>query len=78
MPSCNDDETIEHLLLEYSRTKEIWELMQDFGVTIQVETNSMLYGKIAGTLKEIYKDLFHFIICIVNAQIWKTQCQMTT
>lgn len=59
---------MKHLLLECSRTTKIWELMQDFGRTTQVKPSAILYGKIYGTCKEIYKDLFRLITCIVNAQ----------
>lgn len=68
MPSCTDYKTLQHVLLECSRTKEIWEQMQDFGNTIQIEPNAILYGKINGILKEIYKNVFR-LICIENAQM---------
>lgn len=62
MPLCNCDETLEHLLLECSRTKEVWKDMQRIGVTIRLEPRSIFYGILDSCVAEKHRDLFFQVI----------------
>ena len=77
MPSCGQDETLEHLLLECDRTKEVWSLMKDIGIDFKMEPDAIFYGIFDPNVNDTVQDLFYLILCIVNAQIWKTRCRMT-
>ena len=70
----NEDETIEHLLVDCHRSKFIWEKMAQVGFNINVTHNAIMYGVFDERLSAMEQDLFWSVVCTVVYKIWNTRC----
>lgn len=72
---CNQDETIEHLLLECNRSVENWEKVKEIGLKFKRTKKAIIYGvlqDVPAHLRVLYWEVIH----IVNSKIWKTRAKM--
>ncbi|KAI9518107.1 trifunctional histidinol dehydrogenase [Dissostichus eleginoides] len=45
MINCEEDETLQHLLMECYRAEEVWSLLRGIGLQINVEYVSIMYSR---------------------------------
>ena len=76
MIHCNDDDTLQHLLMDCYRAKEVWDKLKVYGVNFKLSYKSVTYCIIDDVLSEKHKELIQIIICIVYFKLWKTRCCM--
>ena len=76
MPDCEEEESIDHLILECPRTQVVWDQLKSIGLPIAIDQNSICYG-LMPNVEETQKDICFLIIGITLRQIWKTRCRMT-
>ena len=72
--NCTENETIEHLLLNCQRSKDVWRKMASIGFNINVNFNSVMYGVFSEQMPRSHQEFFWIIICTVVTKIWKTRC----
>lgn len=76
MKDCDEDETIEHLLIQCERSVEIRNNLKGIGLKFDVNVKSVMFGIFSETFVEKVANFLWLIICVVNTKIWKTRCKM--
>lgn len=77
MPKCDEEETLEHFLLECYRSKEVWDKMKTMGLKIEINMVSVFYGIFKEKLSKSKYDFLWYIMCLTKSKLWKTRCRMT-
>ena len=70
MPHCNEKETIEHLLVECERSKQIWTIMRGIGLNLQCNVD-MIYANF-NAFDDIHV-LYWFVVCVTVSKIWRSR-----
>lgn len=73
---CDEDETIEHLLIHCTRSADIWKRLKGIGLDFDVNVKSVMFGIFNEPLVKNVAGFFWYIICMVNTKIWKTRCKI--
>ena len=76
MENCDEDETIEHLLVDCQRSRFIWEKMSQVGFNLNVTHNAIMYGVFDESLSPMNQDFFWLVVCTVVNKIWNTRSAM--
>lgn len=76
MENCNDDETIEHLVLRCQRSREVWGRMPSIGFNINVNLKAVMYGVFQENMSSMHRDFYWTLVCTVVVKIWKTRCKV--
>ncbi|XP_072301706.1 histone H2A-like [Eucyclogobius newberryi] len=64
MPNCEEEETLEHLLMDCYRTKEIWDRLKTIGLNFHLNYCSVVYGHLQESFTPKRTELFQLIISI--------------
>lgn len=75
MENCDEDETLDHLLISCYRTVEIRQKMDKLGFDIENNTKAVRYGLFKEKMSENKRRLFWLVMCIINVHIWKTRAK---
>ena len=73
MPNCDAVESIEHLIIQCERSKQVWKLLYDAGVKID-RSMDMVYANYSAP--EVNHMLFWVCICVTICKIWKSRCKL--
>ena len=76
MINCEEDETLQHLLMDCHRAEEVWSLLRGIGLEFDVEYASIMYCILDEGMVIKHRELFQLVICITCMKIWKTRCKM--
>lgn len=76
LSDCNENETVEHLLIECERTKELWWSMKLIGFNVDINPRYVLYGVFNENLPKNTREFYWLVICVINYKLWKTRCKM--
>ena len=71
---CQEEETLEHFLLECQRSREVWRRITQIGLDVDINYKSVKYGIFKEKLSVQVKELYWQIICTVVSKLWKTRC----
>ena len=73
---CDEDETIEHLLVDCQRSKVVWGKMPQIGFNINVNHNAAMYGVFIDKVSHTEQEFYWTIVCTVVNKLWNTRCAM--
>ena len=76
MPNCDEDETIEHLLVECQRAQYVWGEMAQIGLNFKITNNAIMYGVFEERMSTMDQEFFWTVICTVVNKIWNTRSVM--
>ena len=76
MVNCEEDETLQHLLMDCYRTEEVWSLLRGIGLEFNIKYSSIMYCILDEKMDIKNRELCRLVICITCMQIWKTRCKM--
>ena len=72
--NCNQDETVEHLLVDCYRSRLVWGKMKQIGLKINVHYNAAMYGVFDERMTAGEQDFYWTIVCTVVYKLWLTRC----
>ena len=74
--NCDEDETIEHLLMECQRSKYIWKKLSQIGFYVKLTHIAVMHGIFEESLSAMDQEFFWYVVCTVVNKIWNTRCTM--
>ena len=74
---CDEDETVEHLLLDCLRSQYVWGEMSRIGFKVKITYNAVMYGVFEETLSTMDQDFYWSVVCTTVNKLWNTRCVMT-
>ena len=74
---CDEKETQKHLLIDCYRAQQVWNILQSFGLSCDINYNSVMYGLITENIPLKHKELYQLVIIITTYKLWKTRCAMS-
>ena len=77
IPNCDEEESVEHLLVDCQRSKLVWgKMSQELGLKINVNYKAVMYGVFDEKMTVLEQDFYWLIICTVVNKLWRTRCMM--
>ena len=74
--NCEEDESIEHLLVDCHRAQYVWGEMTRVGLHFNITHNAIMYGVFEENMSTMDQDFFWTVICTVVNKLWNTRSVM--
>jgi len=62
MVNCEEDETLQHLLMDCYRAEEVWSLLRGIGLEFNVKYKSIMYCILDEKMDIKHRELFRLVI----------------
>ena len=75
--SARQGDLMADLLFSCYRSQEVWEMVKNMGLEINIHMKSIIYGIFDEKVDNKKHEFLWFVIAIVKSKLWKTRCRMT-
>ena len=74
--NCDEDESVEHLLVDCHRSQYVWGKMSQIGFNVNVTYKAAMYGVFEERMSAMDQDFYWSVVCAVINKLWNTRCAM--